>query len=96
MTEKMLEYGSETHMVGLLVRVNGSGRVFVCDQERVEELAFKERIGRRTTTGQVFLSLVSKSDAKKAVILKIREHKKKAGDVGRRARRQHSHRRLAD
>lgn len=94
MTEKMLEYGSETHMVGLLVRVNGTGRVFVCDKERVEELAFKERIGRKTSRGQVFISLASKSDAKKAVILKIREHKNKVGDVGRRTRRQHSHRRI--
>ena len=89
----MLEFGSSTPLGSVVLRVNGAGRVFVEDEERTQELVLEDRVSRKTSDGQVFIALVSKSDARKMVIVQIRESRKKTGDVGRRARRQHSHRR---
>ena len=93
MTKKMLEFGSDTPLGSVVLRVNGSGRVFVVDEERTEELRLQQRISRTNSAGQLFLSLVVRSEAKKTVVVEVRENRKKKGDVGRRARRQHSHRR---
>lgn len=91
----MLEFGSETAISGIVLKVNGSGRLFVIDEERTETLPLQGRLGRKTCHGQVFITLISKSEAKEVVVVDIRENrKKKTGDVGRRRRRQESHRRI--
>lgn len=94
MTRKMLEFGSETAISGIVLKVNGSGRLFVIDEERTETLHLQGRLGRKTGHGQIFITLISKSEAKEAVVVDIRENKKKTGDVARRRRRQESHRRI--
>lgn len=93
MTKKTLEFGSDTPLGSVVLRVNGSGRLFVIDEERTEELRLQQRISRSNSAGQIFISLVTRSEAKKTVVVEVRENRKKKGDVGRRARRQHSHRR---
>lgn len=68
MTRKMLEFGSETAISGITLKVNGSGRVFIVDEERTEELNLG-RLGRKTPEGQLFLSNLGRSEAKKTVVI---------------------------